>query len=317
VKLLRFCKKIFTEFGADKAGTLSAAFAYIAIFSIGPLLLVLISIVGFVYGEKAASGQLFAQLRDIVGADAARSIQNAIAHTHNNGGGILAFIIGLFGTLLAAIGLSNNLQNSFDIIFNAVPNPKSNIKRTIYTKIKNITLLAGTGLVVIVSVVISTLVASLGNKLHETYNIPSLAIEFLNTGVSLIIFIAVLYLIYKFLPDVFIPNKIVLTASAVVAILFLVGKVLLAIIIGKNATASAYGTAASIIILLLWFYYIAQILLLGAEGIKVYGDNHALVYKAKRYTLKRMKLTIDLQDNIFGRSIERFAKGFEKGRTKK
>jgi membrane protein len=317
VKLLRFCKKIFTEFGADKAGTLSAAFAYIAIFSIGPLLLVLISIVGFVYGEKAASGQLFTQLRDIVGADAARSIQNAIAHTHNNGGGILAFIIGLFGTLLAAIGLSNNLQNSFDIIFNAVPNPKSNIKRTIYTKIKNITLLAGTGLVVIVSVVISTLVASLGNKLHETYNIPSLAIEFLNTGVSLIIFIAVLYLIYKFLPDVFIPNKIVLTASAVVAILFLVGKVLLAIIIGKNATASAYGTAASIIILLLWFYYIAQILLLGAEGIKVYGDNHALVYKAKRYTLKRMKLTIDLQDNIFGRSIEKFAKGFEKGRTKK
>jgi membrane protein len=317
VKLLRFCKKVFSEFGEDKAGTLSAAFAYIAIFSIGPLLLVLISIVGFVYGEKAASGQLFTQLRDIVGADAARSIQNAIAHTHNNGGGILAFIIGLFGTLLAAIGLSNNLQNSFDIIFNAVPNPKSNIKRTIYTKIKNITLLAGTGLVVIVSVVISTLVASLGNKLHETYNIPSLAIEFLNTGVSLIIFIAVLYLIYKFLPDVFIPNKIVLTASAVVAILFLVGKVLLAIIIGKNATASAYGTAASIIILLLWFYYIAQILLLGAEGIKVYGDNHALVYKAKRYTLKRMKLTIDLQDNIFGRSIERFAKGFEKGRTKK
>jgi membrane protein len=317
VKLLRFCKKIFTEFGADKAGTLSAAFAYIAIFSIGPLLLVLISIVGFVYGEKAASGQLFAQLSDIVGADAAKSIQNAIAHTHNNGGGILAFIIGLLGTLLAAIGLSNNLQNSFDIIFNAVPNPKSNIKRTIYTKIKNITLLAGTGLVVIVSVVISTLVASLGNKLHETYNIPSLAIEFLNTGVSLIIFIAVLYLIYKFMPDVFIPNKIVLTASAVVAILFLVGKVLLAIIIGKNATASAYGTAASIIILLLWFYYIAQILLLGAEGIKVYGDNHALVYKAKRYTLKRMKLTIDLQDNIFGRSIEKFAKGFEKGRTKK
>jgi membrane protein len=312
VKLLRFCKKIFSEFGEDKAGTLSAAFAYIAIFSIGPLLLVLISIVGFVYGEKAASGQLFAQLSDIVGADAAKSIQNAIAHTHNNGGGIIAFIIGLLGTLLAAIGLSNNLQNSFDIIFRAVPDPKAGIKRTAYTKVKNLFLLGGTGLVVIISVVLSTLVSALGRRVRDHFGVPAIAIETLNTGISLLIFIAILYLIYKVLPDVDIPRKIILTASATISLLFIAGKVVLGFIIGRNATASAYGAAASIIVLLLWFYYTAQILLLGAEGIKVYGENKAIVYKPKKYTLKRYTLNIDTRKSFTSRIAAAFALGFNK-----
>jgi membrane protein len=316
VNLFKFCKKIYGEYGEDKGGTLSASFAYFAVFAIGPVLLILISIVGFVYGEKAASGQLYSSLSDIVGPSAAKSIQSAVVHTHQSGGGVIALIAGTIGTILAAVGLANQLQNSFDIIFDAVPDPKSSIKRTIYTKIKNIILLACTGLVVIVSVVLSTIVSAVGERLHEQYGFPAFAIESLNTGVSLLIFIAILYFIYKFLPDVFIPKKVVLSAAFFVGMFFIVGKVILGIIIGKNATASAYGAAASIIILLLWFYYTAQILLLGAEGIKVYGDNHGLVYKAKRYTLKRRTLSIDVQDNLLGRSIEKFAQGFKKASKK-
>jgi membrane protein len=316
VNIVAFCKKVISEFGIDKAGTLSAAFAYIAIFSIGPILLILISLAGFVLGEKAASGQLFTQLSNIVGADAAQSIQNAVAHTRQSHVGVIAFILGIVGTILAAIGLSNQLQNSFDIIFDAVPDPKSSIKRTIYTKIKNILLLGCAGLVVIISVVLSTIVSILGDKLKDQYNFPAFAVESMNTVLSLLIFIAILYLIYKVLPDVFIPKKIILSTAVVVGALFMVGKVILAIIIGHNSTASAYGAAASIIILMLWFYYSAQILLLGAEGIKVYGDNHGLVYKAKRYTLKRRTLKVDLQDNLLGRSIEKFAQGYKKASKK-
>jgi membrane protein len=316
VKLFNFGKKVFSEFGEDKGGTLSAAFAYIAIFTIGPLLLVLLSIVGFVFGEKAASGQLFSQLSDTVGPAAAKTIQGTVAHTHQSGRGAVALILGTVGTILAAVGLSNQLQNSFDIIFDAVPDPKSNIKRTIYTKIKNFTLLAVAGLVVIVSVVLSTVVSAIGHRLHTRFGVPAIAVESLNAGVSLLIFIAILYLLYRVLPDVFIPKKIVLVTSMIVGLMFVVGKVILGFIIGRNATASAYGAAASIIILLLWFYYTAQILLLGAEGIKVYGDNHALVYKAKKYTLKRRTINVDLEDNLLGRSVEKFAQGF-KSKTKK
>jgi uncharacterized BrkB/YihY/UPF0761 family membrane protein len=133
----------------------------------------------------------------------------------------------------------------------------------------------------------------------------------------LLIFIGTLYLIYKVLPDVYIPKKVVLGAAFFVGMLFIAGKVILGIIIGRNATASAYGAAASLIVLLLWFYYTAQILLLGAEGIKVYGDNHALIYKAKRYTLKRRSINIDLEDNLLGRSIENLCKALKKRTNKK
>jgi membrane protein len=316
VKLFSFGKKVFSEFGEDKGGTLSAAFAYLAIFAIGPLLLVLISIVGFVFGEKAASGQLFSQLSDTAGPAAAKTIQNAVTHTHQSGSGAIALIVGTIGTIAAAVGLSNQLQNSFNIIFDAVPDPKSNIKRTAYTKIKNFMLLAVAGLVVIVSVVLSTVVSAVGQRLHTRFGVPAFAVESLNTLASLLIFVAILYLIYRVLPDVFIPKRIVLATSIVVGLMFVIGKVVLGFIIGRNATASAYGAAASIIILLLWFYYTAQILLLGAEGIKVYGDNHSLIYKAKKYTLKRRSINVDLEDNLLGRSIEKFAQGF-KSKTKK
>jgi membrane protein len=313
VNFFNFCKKIYAEYGKDKGGTLAAAFAYFAIFAIAPVLLILISIVGIVYGDKAASGQLFVNLSDWVGPSAAKSIQSAVAHTQQNGGGTVALIVGAVATILAAVGLANQLQNSFDIIFDAVPDPKSSIKRTVYTKIKNLILLAGTGLIVVVSIVASTLVTALGERLRQHISIPPLALESMNTLVSFFIFVAILYLIYKILPDVFIPKKIVLVTAFVVSLLFVVGKIVLGIVIGRNATASAYGAAASLIVLLLWFYYSAQILLLGAEGIKVYGDNHALVYKAKKYTLKRRTLNVDLEDNMLGRTIEKFAQGVKKG----
>jgi membrane protein len=313
MNLFKFCKKVYGEFSEDKGGTLSAAFAYFAVFAIAPVLLILISIVGFVFGEKAASGQLYANLSDWVGPNGAKSIQSAVTHAHLSGGGIIALMLGAVGTILAAVGLANQLQNSFDIIFDAVPDPKSSIKRTIYTKIKNLVLLAAAGLVLVISVVLSAVVSAVGSRIQGHFNVSPLAIESMNTLVSFCIFVAILYLIYKFLPDVFIPRKIVLTTAVVIGLLFMVGKIVLGIVIGRNATASAYGAAASLIVLLLWFYYSAQILLLGAEGIKVYGDNQALVYKAKKYTLKRRTLNVDLEDNLLGRAIEKFAQGVKKG----
>jgi membrane protein len=317
VIFFKFLKQVLSEFGENKVGVLSAAFAYTAIFAIGPLLLIIVSIVGFIYGEKAASGQLFSQLSGVVGADAAQSIQNTIAHTHQSGANILALILGIIGTLLAAAGLSSQLQNAFNIIFDAVPDPKSGIKRTLYTKIKNIVLLIGAGLVIIVSIVLSTVVSALGHRLQNTFNLPPVAIELLNSGVSLLIFIGILFLIYKVLPDVYVPKKVTLAASVVISLLFVIGKIVLGLIIGKNSTSSAYGAAASVIVLLLWFYYAAQILLIGAVGMKVYGDNLALVYKTKKYTLKRRRVNLDLDDNLKGRLIEKFIIGYKKSSNSK
>jgi membrane protein len=300
--MFKFLKTVFSEYSKDKCGQLAAAFAYVAVFSVGPLLLVLVSIVGFVYGKKAASGELYSQISGVVGPDTAKALQNLVAHTSHTRTGVTALVFGIVGLLLGAIGMTSQLQNAFDVILRAVPDPGAGIKFTIYTKFKNIFVVILAGFVAVVSAVISALIARLGK---------GAGLELLDAGASLMVFIWILYLIYRFLPDVYIPRGLALKASAAVSVLFLAGKVILGFIIGRNGTASAYGAAASLVVLLLWFYYTAQILLLGAEGVKVYGDNHKLVLPAKRYAVKLKELDVHAKKDLRGRLLEAFARGYK------
>lgn len=300
-------KRVFSEYSRDKGGRLSAAFAYTAIFSIGPLLLVVISVVGLIYGQRAANGQLFGSLSSAFGPSTAKTLQNVVAHTYHSGSNVLALVFGVIGLLLGAGGLTAQLQSSFDTILRAVADPKAGIKFTIYTKLKNISMVIIASLVAMASVVLSALITGLGK---------GAALEILNAAVSLAVFIAILYLLYRVLPDVVVPRGLALKAAAIVSILFLVGKIVLGIIIGRNGTASAYGAAASLVVLLLWFYYTAQILLLGAEGIKVAGENRKVDFKAKRYTIKLKELDVHAKKDLRGRLLEAFARGY-KSKSKK
>src|SRR4051812_30855844 len=119
--LFNYFKQVFGEFGKDKVGTLSAALSYTALFAIAPVILVVISVVGFFFGEKAVQGRIFTSLSDIIGPNAAHTLQNAIVHTHHSSHGTLAFTVGFIGTVLAAAALTNQLQNAFDTVFAVVP----------------------------------------------------------------------------------------------------------------------------------------------------------------------------------------------------
>jgi membrane protein len=312
----RFVKQVIKEFGQDKVGLLSAAFAYVAIFSIGPLLLVLISVAGLVFGDAAANGNLFAHLSGAIGPSAAKTVQSAVAHAHQSGGNGVALAAGIVGTLLGAAGLTTQLQNSFNAIFNVVPDPRGGLKRLVYVKLKNILLVIVAGLAVIVSLVISTLVSGLGDRVKQYVNVPPFGLEALNNLASFAAFVLILYLIYKVLPDVRIPSKVALTASAAVAALFIIGKVALGFIIGRNGAASAYGAAASLVTLMLWVYYSGQILFIGAEGIKVYGFNHAITYEPKKFNLKRHTIHVD-NAKLANKLVEAAARGFKKGQSRK
>lgn len=307
----RFIKQVLEAYTQDKIGQLSAAFAYGAIFSIGPLLLVLISAVGFIFGEQAVQGKLFSELSGIVGAETAETLQKAVAETHQSGGSTIALVVGTAGLLLGAAGITSQLQNSFNTILGVVPDPKSGLKRTAYVKLKNILLVLLGGLVVAASVVASTLIVGLGDRVQSELGIPAVVLELLNNLVSLSIMMLILYLVYRVLPDVHIPRLLVLKTAFVIALLFLLGKIILGFIIGNNGTASAYGAAASLVTLLLWVYYSGQILFIGAEGIKVYGQNHYLTFKPKKFSLKRTTIHVD-SDSLKGRLIEAWTRGYNR-----
>jgi membrane protein len=300
--MISFLKRVFSEYGQDKVGQLSAAFAYVAVFSIGPLLLVLVSIVGLIYGKQAAEGQLYGQLASAVGPDTAKTLQSVVAHSSQTGAGVSALIFGIVGLILGAIGLTSQLQNAFDTIFRAAADPKAGIKFTVYTKFKNILLVMLAGAVAIGSVVLSALIAALDK---------GTGLEILNTLVSFLIFVVILYLLYRVLPDVVVPRLLVLRAATLVALLLLASKVILGFVIGRNGTASAYGAAASLVVLLLWFYYTAQILMLGAEGIKVYGESHKVEFKPKRFAVKIKELNVYSKGDLRGRMLDSFARGYK------
>lgn len=315
MNLIRFIKLTFQDFGKDKVGQLSAAFAYSAVFSLGPLLLVLVSIVGFIYGARAAQGELYGQLAGALGSSTAHTLQNVVAHTQHAKSGIIALITGVIGMLLGATGITSQLQSSFDQILDVVPDPKGGIKRTVYVKLKNVLLVIFASLLIAASLVLSAVVTGLGHKLRQYIGFPVIGLELLNNAVTLLVFVGLLYGLYRVVPDVRIPRKICLTAGAVVALLFLIGKIVLALIIGRNGTVSAYGAAASLVSLLLWIYYSGQIIFIGAEGIKAYGFNHSLSYAPKRLNLKRTTVRVDA-DNFSGRLIHSWIRGFRKGMMK-
>jgi membrane protein len=305
--MLAAAKKIFGEYSKDKAGQIAAAFAYVAVFSIGPLLLVLLSIVGFIYGQKAASGQLFGQLSGVVGPDTAKTLQNLAAHTNHSGKSAAALAFGIVGLLLGAIGITAQLQNGFDTILRAAADPKAGIKFTIYTKLKNISLVIVASAVAVASVVLSAVIDKVGK---------GFGLELLNSLASWLVFIAILYLIYRVLPDAAVPRGLAAKTAVAVSLMFLIGKVILGFVIGRNGTASAYGAAASLVVLLLWFYYTGQILLLGAEGIKVYGQSHKLDFLPKRYAVKLKELDVYQKKDIRGRLLEAFSRGYKSKSSK-
>jgi membrane protein len=307
-------KQLLQEFSKDKVGQLSAAFSYGAIFSLGPLLLVLISVIGFIYGAQAAQGKLVSELSGTLGASGAHTIQSVINHSHKSSRSVLALVIGVVGMLLGATGITSQLQNSFNSILGVVPDPKGGIKRTVYVKAKNVLVVLLGGLVIAASLVASTLVIGFGKKLKNDIGIPAIGLEVLNSLISLTVFV-MLYLVYRTLPDLIIPKKIALKTAIWVSVLFLIGKIILSIIIGRNGTTSAYGAAASVISLLLWIYYSGEILFLGSEGIKVYGYNHSITYKPKKFNLKRTTVTLD-SENFNGKLAEAWVRGFRKHHEK-
>ena len=263
-------KESVSRWAGDFAPSMGAALSYYTIFSIAPLLLLVIAIAGFAFGEAAASGALFGQLRGMLGDEGAAVAQRLVASAHEPRTTIVATIVGIGMLLLGATSVLLELQSALNRIWRAPPAPKG-IWTMVRARLAAVSLILAIGFLLLVSLVASAAMAAIGQ-----WGAPYLArvrwvFEVVNVAASVVMVTVLFAMIYKILPRVRIGWKDVWVGAMVTAILFTVGKSLIGLYIGKAAVASGFGAAGSVVVLLVWVYYSAQIFLFGAEFTAVYA----------------------------------------------
>ena len=259
----------------DYAPSMGAALSYYTLFSLAPLLIIVIAVAGMVFGQEAAQGEIVAQLRGIMGEQGAVAVEGMLKAAREPAKGVVATVVGLAMLLLGATAIFGELQSALDRIWR-VPAPKeeSGIWHLLRTRLLSFGLVFGLGFLLVVSLVVSAVLAALGKWWGGWFQGWDVLLEILNFVVSFGIFTLLFAMIYKIMPRANIPWGDVWTGAAVTALLFTIGKVLIGLYLGKSSLASGFGAAGSLVVLIAWVYYSAQIFLFGAEYTWVYANRH-------------------------------------------
>ena len=267
-------KESFKEWKEDGALDLGASLAYYTIFSLAPMLLIVTGIAGMVWGREAVQGQLVGQMQGLVGQQGAQAIQTMIANAGKHGSGVLATIIGTVTILFGATGVFVQLQNALNRIWDVEPKPGGGVWGFVRNRLLSFGMILGIGFLLLVSLVVSAAMASIDQWADTLGGVGHVLARILSFAVSFGVITFLFAMIYKFLPDVKIQWRDVWIGAVVTALLFTVGKFLIGLYLAKSTVASTYGAAGSLVILLLWTYYSAQIVFLGAEFTQVYASRY-------------------------------------------
>jgi membrane protein len=267
-------KETFSEWSEDKASRLAAALAYYTVFSIAPIILIVVAVAGLAFGQEAAQGQIDRQLQSLMGNTGAQAIQQMVAHGREHGAGVIATILGLAALIFGASGTFAELKDSLNTIWEVQPKAGSGILKTIRDRFLSFTMVLGIGFLLLVSLVLSAALAAFGHYLSGLMPGMAAISMALNFFIAFAIITLLFAMMFKILPDVEIAWKDVWVGAAVTAFLFTIGKLAIGLYLGRGAFSSSYGAAGALIIVLLWVYYSAQILFFGAEFTQVYARRY-------------------------------------------
>lgn len=262
-------KDTFVAFQQDNASRLAAALAYYAVFAIAPLLIIVIAVVGFVFGERAAANEIATQLEATVGPEAASLIESAISNVSQPGSGMLASVVGAALLLFGASNLFAALQDTLNMIWHAPPKEGGGILGIVVQRLTLFAMVLLIGGLFLLSQLTSIVVAAVSAQL----DLGGL-VQFINLAIAFGVLVLLFALIYKILPDLDLAWRDVLVGGLVTSVLFSIGRYALSWYLGSNNVGSVYGVAGSLVILLVWINYSAQVFLLGAEFTWVYAKRY-------------------------------------------
>jgi len=268
-----FLREVLAEWQRDRALVLGAALAYYTLFALAPLLVLVIAVAGLALGRAAAQGEIVAQIEGLMGPDGAKMIEGMIVRASRPASGVVATLVSLGTMLLGASGVFGQLQAALDQIFGAEASGRrgGGVRAAVRQRLAYVGMILGIGFLLLVSLVLSAALAAVHDLLAARLPVAARVLPPLNFGLSFVVVSGLFALVYKVLPAVELAWRDVWLGAACTAILFTAGKSLIGIYLGRAGATSVYGAAGSLVLVLLWIYYSAQILLLGAEFTEVYS----------------------------------------------
>jgi membrane protein len=268
-------KKAVSAWSDDYAPSMGAAIAFYTVFSLAPLVIIVIAIAGFFWGREAVQGQLFEQISALVGPDGAKAVEGVVQGAQEPKQGIVATVASVIVLLVGATTVFSELQSALDRIWEVPASVKqSGIWNMIRSRLLSLGLVLGLAFLLMVSLIVSTVLAALGSWATGLMPGWEILLQILNVIVALAIMTVLFAMIYRFMPRASVAWRDVWTGAIVTAVLFEIGKFLIGLYVGKASVASSYAAAGSLVVVLIWVYYAAQVFLLGAEFTWVYANEH-------------------------------------------
>lgn len=294
-------KASFTGFGDHKVTKLSGSLAYYTVFSMAPLLVVIISLCGIFLGREIAEGKVYDQLVDFLGRESATSLQQLIKNAYLDGKGTVALIIGIVTLLIGSTTIFGDIQDSINTIWGLKPKPKHGWVKMLQNRFLSFSVIISLGFVLLVSLAISSVLDGFSDRLQARFADVSYYVFYvINLLVTLCVITLIFGVIFKVLPDAIIKWKDVLAGAVVTAVLFMLGKFAISIYIGKSDVGGTYGATGSLVVVLLWTYYSSLILYFGAEFTKAY----AIAYGSEIYPAHYAVTTKEVEVESGNKSIQ-------------
>ena len=279
-------KNAFQGFSDDKVLKLSGSLAYTMVFAMGPLILIIITASSFFFGREAIEGKIYGQLEGFLGHDTALQLQDIIKHAAISGKSNLATVIGIVFLFIGATGIFSEIQDSINMIWGVKPKPKKGWLAFLKNRFLSFSVIIGLGFLLLVSLAVSAVVEAFGNHLRNLLpNISTIILYIVNLLISIGISGFIFAVIFKVLPDAQIKWKDVWVGALATTVLFLLGKFAISFYISKSNIGSTYGTAGSLVVLLLWIYYSSVILYFGAEFTMSYAMEYGDPIKPAPYAV--------------------------------
>lgn len=287
-------KQSFKGFSEDKVPKLSASLAYYTVFSLGPMLIVLIFLASIFFYKEAIEGSIFGQLRGFIGADAAAQIQEIVKNASLNGKGGMAATIGVITLLIGATTVFGEIQDSVNSIWGIKAKAKAGIWKLVKDRLLSFGIIGSLGFLLLVSLAVTAIVEALNKRLQHIFpDITVVLFYIINLAITLAVVSILFAVIFRVLPDAKIKWKDVMAGAITTAVLFMIGKFLIALYVAKSSIGTTYGTAGSFVILLVWIYYSSFILYFGAEFTKAWALKYGSEIRPSEYAVLMKKMEVE------------------------